>query len=236
MPNLQPRRGSETRERILELAEAAVLDKGFAATTLDELIAGAGLTKSGFLYHFKDKADLAKALMRRYIDQNDAVLTEIFRRADELNEDPLHGFLVGLKLFAEMMADLPNGHPGCLVASYCYQDQLFNREIRELTRTGVSGWRRLFRERLERIAARYPPRLAVDLDDVADMANTLIDGGIIMSKIMKDKDILPRQVMLFREFVRALFIGLPGAMEEDFAGEQGTHLRKGTSAGAPSKA
>jgi hypothetical protein len=39
------------------------------------------------------------------------------------------------------------------------------------------------------------------------MANTLVDGGIILSKVLKDKDVLPRQVMLYREFVRAVFLG-----------------------------
>ena len=207
MADTSPRKGSDTRTRILELAEAAVLEKGFAATSIDELIAGVGITKSGFFYHFKDKSDLAKALMRRYIDEHDATLADIFRRADELNDDPLHGALVALKLFAEMMADLPSTHPGCLVSSFVYQDQLLSAEVRELTLAGVQGWRRIFRERLDRIAARYPPRIAVDLDDLADMANTLVDGGIILSKVLKDKDVLPRQVLLYREFVRAVFLG-----------------------------
>lgn len=209
MQETQPRRASDTRDRILAVAEAAILDKGFAATSIEELIAAVGITKSGFFYHFKDKSELAKALMRRYIEHNDAVLADIFRRADELNDDPLHGFLVALKLFAEMMGDLPGAHPGCLVASYCYQDQLFNRDVRELTATGVAGWRKLFRERLARVAERYPPKMNVSLDDLADMANTLVDGGIIMSKVLKDRDILPRQIMLYREFVRTVFAAVP---------------------------
>jgi AcrR family transcriptional regulator len=201
------RKGTNTRERILDLAQAAVLDKGFAATSIEELIAGASITKSGFFYHFKDKSELAKALMRRYIDEHNGVLADIFRRADELNEDPLHGTLVALKLFAEMLADLPGTHPGCLVSSFVYQDQLLSRDVRELTVTGVQGWGRIFRERFERVAAQYPPKIAVDLGDLADMANTLVDGGIILSKLMRDKDVLPRQVLLYREFVRAVFLG-----------------------------
>jgi AcrR family transcriptional regulator len=200
-------RGSNARERILALAEAAVLEKGFAATSIDELIAGAGITKSGFFYHFKDKSELAKALMQRYIDEHNGVLADIFKRADELNEDPLHGFLVALRLLAETMADLPGAHPGCLVSSFVYQDQLLSREVRELTVAGVELWRRIFRDRLAAIAERHPPRLAVDLDDLADMANALTDGGIILSRLMRDKDALPRQIMLYREFVRAVFVG-----------------------------
>ena len=207
MLQMSPRKGSATRERILELAEAAVLEKGFAATSIEELIVAAGITKSGFFYHFKDKGELATALMQRYIAQNDAVIADIFARADELNEDPLHGFLVALKLFAEMAANLPSTHPGCLVASFCYQDRLFSQDVRDLSYEGVNNWRQLFLQRLTRIAERYQPKIPIELTALADMANTVMDGGIIQSRIMRDKAILPQQIMLYRDFVRAVFLG-----------------------------
>ena len=200
-----PRRGSETRERILEIAEGAVLAKGFAATSIDELIAAVGITKSGFFYHFKDKGELAKAMLLRYLERDKALLDNLFSRADELNEDPLHGFLVGMKLFAEMMSNLPEVHPGCLAASFCYQDQLFNREIRRLNAEGMLAWRIRFRERLDLIAKRYPPRHKVDLDALADMIATLVEGGLILGRAFNDITILPRQVLLYRDFVRSVF-------------------------------
>lgn len=86
-----PRRGSETRERILALAEEAVLAKGFAATSIEELISAVGITKSGFFYHFKDKTELAKAMMLRYLERDRALLDDLFRRADELHEDRCMG-------------------------------------------------------------------------------------------------------------------------------------------------
>ena len=199
------RRGNDTRDRILEIAEAAVLAKGFAGTSIEELIAAVGITKSGFFYHFRDKGQLAKAMLLRYLDRDKALLDDMFRRADELNEDPLHGFLVGLKMFAEMMANLPEVHPGCLAASFCYQDQLFNREIRELNASGMMAWRTRFRERLDLIAKRYPPRQEVDLDALADMISTLVEGGLILGRALNDVTILPRQVLLYRDFVRAVF-------------------------------
>lgn len=203
-----PKKRGDARERVLQLAEAAVLDKGFAATSIDELIAGAGITKSGFFYHFKDKTELAHVLLERYIARETQLFDELFRRADELNEDPLHGFLVALKMLAEMLADLPNGHPGCLIASYCYQDRMFDQQVRDLSEAAILAWRRRFRERLGIIAERYPPRTAVNLDDLADMLSAIVDGGIILSKVLRDKDALPRQVLLYREFVRASFAGL----------------------------
>ena len=202
-----PRKGRDTKERILDVAEAAVLEKGFAATSIEELIAAVDITKSGFFYHFKDKNELAKALLIRYVEREDALFDDLFARADELNEDPLHGFLVGLKMMSELMADLPNGHPGCLVASFCYQDRLFDKEVRELNTKAVLKWRKRFRKRLELIAARYPPKGSVDLDDLADMLSVIADGGIILSRVVNDKQVLPRQIMLYRDFIRAVFLG-----------------------------
>ena len=202
-----PRKGSDTKERILDVAEAAVLEKGFAATSIEELIAAVDITKSGFFYHFKDKNELAKALLIRYVEREDALFDDLFARADELNEDPLHGFLVGLKMMSELMADLPNGHPGCLVASFCYQDRLFDKEVRDLNTKAVLKWRKRFRKRLELIAAGYPPKGSVDLDDLADMLSVIADGGIILSRVVNDKQALPRQIMLYRDFIRAVFLG-----------------------------
>jgi AcrR family transcriptional regulator len=207
MLETQNRKVGDTRERILDVAETAVLEKGFAGASIEELIAAVGITKSGFFYHFKDKGELAKALLVRYIEREDALFDDLFRRADELNEDPLHGFLVGLKMLSELLADLPGGHPGCLIAAICYQERLFDKDVRDLNAAAVLAWRRRFRERLDLIARRYPPRGPVDLDDLADMLSVIADGGIILSKVTHDKAALPRQVLLYREYIRAVFLG-----------------------------
>jgi AcrR family transcriptional regulator len=205
--SIPTKRKGGARDRLLECAEAAVLEKGFDATSIDELIAAAGITKSGFFYHFRDKTELARALLVRYIERETAMFDKLFARADELNEDPLHGFLVGLKMLAELVADLPNGHPGCLIASYCYQDRLFDQQVRDLNAQSVLMWRARFRTRLDRIAERYPPRIRVDLDDLADMLSAVADGGIILSKVLSDPAAMPRQILLYREFVKAVFAG-----------------------------
>ena len=201
------RRGSKTREKLLDAAETSVLEKGFAATSIDELIAAVGITKGGFFYHFKDKGALAKALLERYIERENNLFDELFGRADELHEDPLHGFLIGLKLLSEMMADLPTGHPGCLVASYCYQERLFDTEVRNINASAVLNWRKRFRDKLDAIANRYPARIEVDLNDMADMLSVIADGGIILSKAVSSNSLLPRQILLYRDFVRTVFLG-----------------------------
>jgi AcrR family transcriptional regulator len=198
-------RGKETRQRILDVAEEAILAKGFDATSIEEIVAGAEITRSGFFYHFSDKNELARALIERYLETDETVLNDIFRRAGELSDDPLHALLIGLKLFAEMVADLPNGHPGCLVASIVYQDRLFDADVRELNRTGVLGWRAYFLRRLEGVADRYPPREPIDLAALADMISTVVEGGIVMSRALREPMVLPSQVLQLRTYVKLLF-------------------------------
>lgn len=198
-------KGEATRERILEIAESAVLTKGFGATSIEEVIAEAGLTKSGFFYHFRDKNALAREMLRRYVETNDRLFDDVFARGAELSDDPLQAFLIALKLLAEVMADLPNGHPGCLIASICYQERLFDREVRDLTAQSVRAWNARFRGILDRIAALYPPQESVDLDDLADMMSCIVDGAIIMSKTLNDPSRLERQILLFRSVVKLTF-------------------------------
>lgn len=198
-------RRTATRDRILAIAEAGVLAKGFSATSIEEVIVEAGITKSGFFYHFRDKNELAREMLKRYVASNDQLFDEIFARGRELSDDPLQGFLIALKLLAEVMSDLPNGHPGCLIASICYQERLFDREVRELTAQSVRSWNARFRNILGEIASVHPPREPIDLDDLADMLSCVVDGGIIMSKTLGDPSRLGRQVLAFRSFVKLLF-------------------------------
>ena len=198
-------RGDETRERILNITEASVLRKGFGATSIEEVIAEAGITKSGFFYHFENKNALAKALLQRYMTQEDAFFDEVFARGRELADDPLHGFLVGLKLMAEKLADLSTEHPGCLVATYCYQESLFDQDVRELNRHIVLQWRSRFRALLEDIVELHDPREPVSLDALADMVSTVLEGALVVGRATRDSAVLPQQIMLLRSYIKLLF-------------------------------
>lgn len=198
-------KGNETRERILDIAEAAVLAKGFGATSIDEIIAEAGITKSGFFYHYKDKNELARGLLSRYGRHLDQLLDDIFGRASELTDDPLQHLLIGLTLFAEHMAAMPGGHPGCLVATMSYQDRLFDREVRGLVTAIVRGWNEHFRAMIEDILAVYTPREPVDAHRLARTICCSIDGGIIMSKALGEPDVLPEQMLMARNYVKLMF-------------------------------
>ena len=204
LPKTSPR-GEQTRRRILEVAQEAILAKGFDATSIEEIVAGAEITRSGFFYHFRDKNELARALLEASIEQDRAILSDVFRRGHELSDDPLHAFLVGLKLFAALMDDMPNGHPGCIVTTVCYQQRLFDREVRALNRQAVLNWRAHFLAELEAVAERYPPKAPVDLVALADLLSTTIEGGIVLSKALGEPKLLGQQIMLQRAYVKLLF-------------------------------
>lgn len=200
-------KGEITRDRILDIAEAGILAKGFTNTSIDEIIAEADLTKSGFFYHFRDKTELARALLERYLVKEEEFLDDVFLRGRELSDDPLHAFLIGLKIFAELMSDMPKAHPGCMVATIAYQDKQFNDEIRELTREGVRRWRARFLSYLEEIEAQYPLKVETDLVALADMLSATVEGGIVLSRIFDDPKILGDQILNYRHHVRYAFLG-----------------------------
>ena len=199
-------KGSATRSRILDVAQQAVLAKGFDATSIDEIVASAEITRSGFFYHFRDKNALARALIERHIEVEDALFDDLLGRARDLSDDPLQAALIGLKLLAELIEDMPGGHPGCIVATAAYQDRLFDAEVRELNRRAVLGWRARFRAMFEEIAALYPPREEVDLDALADMVSTVVEGGIVMGKALGEPHMVVGQILLLRQFIRRMFL------------------------------
>jgi TetR/AcrR family transcriptional repressor of nem operon len=198
-------KGEQTRTQILTVAEQLILQHGYSGTSIDRIIGESGITKGGFFYHFEGKSDLARQLLRRYLEQDRVFFEALLHRAYSLTEDPLQQLLVFLKLMAEAMADLPSSHPGCLVASFTYESHQFDDEIRRLNAAGMLSWRRIFLELLQKIAETHPMKIEQRLEDVADMLTAVTEGGIVMSRCIADKHILPNQLLQFRSYIRLLF-------------------------------
>ncbi|HEX7026457.1 MAG TPA: TetR/AcrR family transcriptional regulator [Gammaproteobacteria bacterium] len=200
-----PSKGEQTREKILEIAEGLILQKGFAGTSIDDILRETGITKGGFFYHFNGKNDLARHLLLRYLENDQRFFNALFERAQTLSEDPLQQMLIFLKLLAEEMANLPDTHPGCLVASFAYESQQVDATVRELNRRGLQSWRETFQTQLDLVAARYPARTEVSAVELADMLSAIIEGGIVLSKVYADQAILVQQLLHYRTYIRFLF-------------------------------
>ena len=74
MPTKQKK---NTKERILDNAEALTLEKGFTGMSIDDILKATQITKGAFFYHFKTKAELARALVERYWENDYKFFTTI---------------------------------------------------------------------------------------------------------------------------------------------------------------
>jgi len=198
-------KGQATKTKLMDIAERLILNRGFSAMSLDEVIKEAGITKGGFFYHFDSKNDLVYALMQRYRETEAFIFSDLFKRAEELTSDPLQQMLVFVKLFAEMMADMKVLHPGCVVASITYESQQVNEQVRNITTEIVLDWRKLFREHLKKINQVYSPNADVSSDDLADMLSTIMEGGIIISRALNDPSVLEKQLLEYRSYLELLY-------------------------------
>lgn len=198
-------KGEATRDKLMDIAEKHILRSGFAATSIEVIIHEAGITKGGFFYHFDGKQALAYALMQRYREQDAFLFSSLFQRAEELTEDPLQQMLIFVKLLAEMMENLEGLHPGCLVASFTYESHQVNEQVRAITADSVKDWRRLFRQQIEKINQQYTPKISVESDDLADMLSTIIEGGIVVSRAIHAPNVLVRQLLEYRNYLRLLY-------------------------------
>jgi TetR/AcrR family transcriptional repressor of nem operon len=196
-------KGEATRENILSISQSIMLQKGFAGTSLDEIIAASNITKGGFFYHFNSKDDLAVHLMLRYQRDDINFFNGLFDRAEELSEDPLQQMLIFLKLLSEAMAEVQKNHPGCLVATFTSANQTVNQQVRDVTAECLVIWRESFRDKFERINDKYPKD--VDLDTLADMLSSIIEGGIIVALALSNTRILVDQILQYRNYIRLLY-------------------------------
>ena len=198
-------KGERTRERLLDVAYESIVQKGFAATSVEELVEAAGITKRGFFYHFKDKNDLARELFERFLAEDEAIIETLESRARELSDDPLQSLLIFLNLYAQMMDDMETLHPGCMVATVTYQERLFDAEMKQMNVDYLHRMRDRFRRWFDEAAATNPPRAEVDFDALSDQLTVIVEGSIIYAKALKDLALMGKQTRLFRNYVKLLF-------------------------------
>lgn len=198
-------RSNSSKERILASAESIILQKGFSATSIEDIIDKAAIAKSDFFYHFESKLVLAEALVERYLKQDDEIFAELKNQARALSEDPLHRLLIFLKLLFDLMSQLEYTHPGCLVASFTYESQQFHRSIRDSMKARLIIWRNMILEQLNAINQQYDAQTEVSMKTFADMFTGIIEGGIMLARAFEDNRLLVEQILAYRAFLRLLY-------------------------------
>ena len=199
------RDGAATRNRILDAAQQLVLLQGFGGTSVDAVIESAGTTKGGFFHHFPSKQELAQALVERYVAEDMELLDDLFDRAERLTRDPLQQLLLFVGLQEEAADELSADDPGCLYASFVYERELFGERTREAIAEACRRWRERTRAKLDEVVAKYPPRMDVDLDSLADEGLALFEGAYVLSRALGEPRLLAGQLRHFRNYLELLF-------------------------------
>jgi TetR/AcrR family transcriptional repressor of nem operon len=200
-----PRDSARTRTRLLDAAETLELEKGFAASSIDNILERAGLTKGTFFYHFASKAELALALICRYAELEQQLFDTNMARAERLVRDPRQQLLIFVGLFEEAARASAGQMPGCLFASYCYEMQLFDAGTLEVVSGAVLRWRQGLEAKLRQVAALYPPRLEVNLQSLADGMMTCFEGAYVLSRTLQDSRLVEAQLASYRNYLELLF-------------------------------
>jgi len=199
------RSAEKTRERILDAAQALILDHGFGSTTVEAVVGRAGITKGAFFHHFASKSELARSLIERFAQMDREHLELHLARAEKLAHDPLQQLLTLIALYEEEFEALDEPMPGCLFASYIYENKLFDTGTIEVLRASTLMWRGVMKRKLEEVVRSHPPRRDVDLESLADLFYSLTEGAFIMTKTLGDKTLLARQSRHLRTYLELLF-------------------------------
>lgn len=69
-----------TRERVLDASVRVFLERGYADSTIDDIVAAAELGRATFYLHFKSKLEVMRAIIKSREEQNEALIKEL--RAD----------------------------------------------------------------------------------------------------------------------------------------------------------
>lgn len=199
-----PRDASDTRERILDAAQRVVMQRGFAATSVDAIQEEAGISRGTFFYHFPSKDDLARTLLRRYARADRDLTADLMARAERLANDPLQQVLIFLALHEELFEGAEGWDPGCLFASYSYEAGLFDPETHAVIEEAIGEFRDTLGSKLQEAFGRHPPVTPADPFVLADLAYGVMQGGFVLARVRGEARVVAEHLRHLRTYLELL--------------------------------
>lgn len=197
--------GNITRDKILKTSIGLAISQGHVATPIDELISQVGITKGTFFYHFPSKKHLAKAMIEKFSNSKLDTLNDYFAKATKLSNDPLQQLLIFVGLIQEEYTELKQNEIGCLYASYCYENQLVDKEIEKMVSSTMQEWKSKISRKIREIIVTYPPATEINPDEVAGMFLTTLEGAYIMTRIMPENNAVETYLEQYKTYLQVLF-------------------------------
>jgi len=198
-----------TRDRLLNAAGNLVMAKGFAGTSIDDVLKDTGLTKGAFFHHFKGKADLARELVKRYAVKDLKMFQEFDRQSQEQSDDPLERVMIFLKMFEAYISKSDDPAPGCMYAVYTYESRQFDADVLDFVSDTLRQWTSIYVRKFQDVLDRYDPALPVTARQLAEMIVSVIEGGLVLERAHSDTGATRRQSEQFRNYLTLLFPGAP---------------------------
>ena len=204
---MTPARGTG-RAAILEAAVRLIRQKGFAATSVDDLCAAAGVTKGAFFHHFRSKDDLGAATARHWSDTTAAM----FAAADyNRHEDPLDRVFAYLDLRRTFLQGEIWAF-SCVAGTLAQETHATHPAIRNAAGEAIRGGVDHLRAHLAEALARHPVP-GVDAQGLAQFVQVAVQGGIVLAKALDDPAAAVAAIDHVERYLRQVFGrgGVPAA-------------------------
>lgn len=175
-----------TREHILQAAYRAMYEQGLSATSLDAVLARAGVTKGALYHHFDCKKSLGCAVVDEVLaDRILAAWVEPLRGAG----DPI----TRLQELLARAAAAPTDEAirfGCPLNNLAQEISSLDDELRRRVEAIFERWVEALREALARGQAAGKVRQGVDPARAAVFVVGAIEGGLSLAKAARDPKVL----------------------------------------------
>jgi TetR/AcrR family transcriptional repressor of nem operon len=194
-----PRDGTATRTRILDAAEHLVIENGYAATSVDQVLSRSGSSKGAFFHHFSSKADLGEQLVERYAQGDVAALHEGLEAVADV-EAPGERLVALVRHYEDQGDAIMSAQSSCLYVAMLTERQLVGPESAAAILGAVTAWR-------DEVRALLVDALGDadhDLDALADHVFVTFEGAFILCRSTGDPSHMRRQLGALRVLLEAL--------------------------------
>ncbi|SDE32217.1 TetR/AcrR family transcriptional regulator [Auraticoccus monumenti] len=199
-------RGAATRERILAAADQLILEQGVSATSLADIRAATGTSKSQIYQHFASKDDLVGAVIDR---RGTFVMEDQGRRLRRLTS------LRGLDLWRDALVErnaVRNGAYGCPLGSLANELADSDERARADLDALFTAWEDLLAEGLQTLRANGTLRPDADVRALATGLLAALQGGYLLAQTRRDVEPMRVALDLAIAQVRAFAVARePGA-------------------------
>lgn len=192
---------TSAKDKILNAALSVIRSKGYAATTVDELCASAGVTKGAFFHHFKSKEELAVAAATHWSD----VTTQLFDHAPYRKvSDPLERVLAYID-FRKALLQGTVPEFTCLVGTMVQEVYDLSPAIRDACQKSIFGHAADVAKDIEEAKKLYAPKAPWSAESLALHTQAVIQGAFILAKAKHNADIAAESIAHLRRYLELLF-------------------------------